>query len=302
MNTYHSRKGLRTFGLVALFALLAGSACTPNLDMLFSSATSEPPGDDAAAPAGGDEVLPPDSGVPSPTTTPSPTPIEVPPAVDGVFERAFYDPAADWGPPDHHDAFDGTNPLFFERVDGNSASWYGADERYHISYTFLDKWVWYWSDTYGIDFYVDVVVINSDECVARDSGGMLFRGLLDLDAAYMFGVTCGGSYFIGGTVLPGSGGIVCWIGNGDDIDCDPGAAANSVVPSENINAGPGAANRLGVMVEGSTLTFYINGIQVESISRPSTSLYEGYFALYLGTGQEYSAEVMFDDFSVWDIP
>jgi hypothetical protein len=216
--------------------------------------------------------------------------------------RAPYDPAAGWGPPDRYDAFDGNNPLFFERWHENSAAWYGADERYHLTYTFRDRWVWYWSDVYGIDFYADVVVINSDHCVDRDSGGLLFRGFLDIDAGYMFGVTCGGSYFIGATLLPGSDGLMCWIGNGVELDCDPGVAANSVVPSELINAGPGAANRLGVKAEGNMFTYYINGTEVESLIRTQSSLVEGYFGLYVGTGQESRSEVMFDDFSLWNNP
>lgn len=301
MKTKHNRKGLYIVGLVAVLAMLAGLACERDLESLFDSTTS---GDDAAGPSDGSGVG--DSPTATATTTipipPSPTPTEDPPGGDGVFERAFYDPAADLGPPDEHDAFDGSNPLFFERTNANSAAWYGTDERYHITYTFLDKWVWYWANVYGIDFYVDVVVINSDQCVDGDSGGLIFRGGLDMDMGYMFGVTCGGSYFIGATWLPGSIGFICWIGNGTDMNCDPGAAANSVVPSEFINAGPGAANRMGVMVEGFTYTYFINGHQVQSIVRPADPLFEGHFTLYLGTGQESTAEAIFDDFSVWHNP
>jgi len=146
-----------------------------------------------------------------------------------------------------------------------------------------------------------VVVINSDRCVAGDSAGIIFRGRLELDAGYMFGVTCGGSYFIGATVLPGSDGVICWVGNGYEDDCSPGAAASSVVPSEFINAGPGAANRLGVMAEGLNFTYYINGHKLVSLTRPGSLLIEGYFTLYLGTAQEYIAEALFDDFSVWHL-
>lgn len=281
--------------LIGLMLFLSGLACTPSLDTIFGSPQGEAPGDDSAAPPS-DQDSSLDPAAPSPTPT-----VEVP-VTDGVFERASHDPAANLGPPDQHDAFDGSNPLFFERMLANSAAWYGMDGRYHLTFKFRGRWAWYWSDVYGHDFYADVIVINADHCVAGDSGGLIFRGHLAFDAGYMFGVTCGGEYFIGVTALPGSDGLVCWIGSGNSFDCDPGIAANSVVESEYIHPGPGAANRLGVMAEGTTYSFFINGHQVESFTQVSLPFAEGNFTLYIGAGQEDVAEVMFDDFSLWELP
>ncbi len=59
---------------------------------------------------------------------------------------------------------------------------------------------------------------------------------------------------------------------------------------------------MGVLIEGQMSTFFINGHLVESIVRSSELLYEGHFALYLGTGQEVTSEVMFDDFSLRNNP
>jgi hypothetical protein len=302
MNTNLSISRVWIIVLVIVLTVVATLACTPSLEGIFGSAPAEPSGDDVAD-SSDDDAVPPATATATEAipVSPSPTPTREQPGGDGVFERAFYDPAADLGPPDEHDAFDGSNPLFFERWNDNSAAWYGSDGRYHITYTFEDKWVWYWTDVYGIDFYADVVVINADTCVEGDSAGLIFRGRLDVDAGYMFGVTCGGSYFTGATLMPGSGGYVCWIGQ-DDSNCDPGAAASNVVPSEFINAGPGAANRLGVMADLVSFTFYINGHEVLSVTRTSSTLIEGYFGLYLGTAQEYTAEALFDDFSLWNMP
>jgi hypothetical protein len=308
MNNNRSIAGLSMVALAAFLLLIAILACGPGQDGTPGSDPPEPSGDDAVDPSG-DDPPPPTAtatATATPTTSipaaPSPTPTQEEPGPDGVFERAFFDPAADMGPPDEYDAFDGNDPLFFERWNDHSAAWYGTDQRYHIIYSFEDKWVWYWTDVYGYDFYADVVIINSDSCVEGDSAGLIFRGHLGSDAGYMFGVTCEGSYFTGATVIPGSGGAICWVGNGYDDDCSPGAAAASVVPSEFINAGPGAANRLGVMAEGLTFTYYINGQKLVSYTRPGSSLIEGYFTLYLGTAQEYNAEAIFDDFSVWHLP
>lgn len=303
MTANRNLLGPWSVAFVAVLMMVAILACGPGQDGVVATESPQPSGDDAAGPL--DDAAAPTATATATTTipiAPSPTPTQDQPAGDGVFERAFYDPAADLGPPDEHDAFDGTNPLFFERFNDHSTAFYGSDQRYHITYSFEGRWVWYWTDVYGTDFYADVVVINSDSCVEGDSAGLIFRGRLDLDAGYMFGVTCGGSYFIGATIIPGSEGYICWIGNGYEDDCSPGAAANSVVPSEFINAGPGAANRLGVMAEGLTITYYINGHKIVSLTRPGSMLIEGYFTLYLGTAQEYIAEAMFDDFSVWHQP
>jgi hypothetical protein len=302
MKTNRSTAGLYMVALVAVLLLSVMLACGSGQDGTPGSASPEPTRDDAVDPSGDDPAPPTATATTSIPVPPSPTATEETPVVDGVFERAFFDPAADMGPPDEHDAFDGNNPLFFERFNDHSTAFYGSDERYHITYSFEGKWVWYWTDVYGRDFYADVIVINSDSCVEGDSAGIIFRGRLDLDAGYMFGVTCGGSYFIGATIIPGSQGAICWLGNGYEDDCSPGAAAESVVPSEFINAGPGAANRLGVMAEGLTFTYYINGHKLLSLTRPGSLLVEGYFTLYLGTAQEYVAEAMFEDFSVWHLP
>ncbi len=289
-------------GLAVVAALMAGLACSFDSEALFGSTDSESTAGEAATPTEDSAGQPPGMATSSPTIAPSSTATSEPTGMEGVFVRASYDPAANWGSPDMYDAFDGQDPLFYDRTHANSACWYGTDGRYHITYTFSGKWVWYWGDPYGQNFYADVVVINSDHCVDDDSGGMIFRGRMDLDAGYLFGVTCSGAYFIGGSAMPGSTGPICWVGNGDEIDCNPGAATNSVVRSEYINAGPGAANRLGVLAELNHFTFYINGHQVESITRTTSMLHEGFFALYLGTGQPSVSEVSFDDFSLWENP
>ncbi|HEY71437.1 MAG TPA: hypothetical protein G4O08_12730 [Anaerolineae bacterium] len=289
-------------GLTVVVVLLAGLACSFDSDALFGSPDSDSTAGDVATPTEDSGAQPSAMATPSPTIAPNATATSESTGGEGVYVRAPYDPAANWGPPDVYDAFDGQDPQFYDRTHANSACWYGTDERYHITYTFAGKWVWYWGDPYGQNFYADVLVINSDHCVDDDSGGMIFRGRLDIDAGYLFGVTCGGGYFIGGSAMPGSTGPICWVGNGDTIDCDPGAASTRVVPNEFINTGPGAANRLGVLAEFNQFTFFINGHQVESISRPSSMLHEGFFALYLGTGQPSISEVSFDDFSMWENP
>ena len=297
MHTQRARIRHFMIGLAVIFTLLAGLACAVDTGTSPDSTAS-----DGASPTVDGLAPPAASATSSPTIAPNPTETEPYHVGIGVFERGPFDPAAGWGPPDLYDAFDGQDPLFYDRTHANSAGWYGTDERYHITYTFAGQWVWYWGDPYAQNFYADVIVIHSDHCVDDDSGGILFRGRLDVDAAFLFGVTCGGSYFIGGSSMPGSTGPICWVGYGTQTNCDPGAAANSVVPSEFINVGPGAANRLGVLARSNQFTFYINGHQVESIIRTATILHEGFFALYLGAGQPSIAEVSFDDFSLWENP
>jgi hypothetical protein len=118
-------------------------------------------------------------------------------------------------------------------------------------------------------------------------------------------VTCGGGYFNGFTGGPGPDGIVCDIlnpalSNITHVDC---SGMWEHPTSEYIDPGPGAANRLGVRASGTSITFFINGHQVDSMNVGGLwASYPGKFALYLGPGQQDVASVSFDDFSIWYVP
>jgi hypothetical protein len=72
--------------------------------------------------------------------------------------------------------------------------------------------------------------------------------------------------------------------------------------SEFIDAGPGAANRVGVRAINTQITLYVNGHQISTVELPSGLVYAGNFALYLGSAQSDNASASFDDLSIWFNP
>jgi hypothetical protein len=257
---------------------------------------------------------------PQPTALPTqePEPTEPPPAAtftatvspyaEGSVSRASIDPVAGWGPADVYESFDGDSGIFVARQGDNYEGKYEGG-RYHISFASRGWWTWFWGDVLFSEFYQEVLVINGDACVDADAAGILFLGDLDSDAGYLFGVTCGGEYFIGGTGTAGPGGDVCVPDHSIALDwqCDPDVVALTVTESEYIDPGPGAINRLGVMYKGLRIDLYINGHLVEGfdnfmLSHPLGDWRNGYTALYLHPGQRDLSTASFDEFRAWINP
>ena len=219
----------------------------------------------------------------------------------GSEQRASHDPANEWGSPDIYDDFSGTNPEFqLDNPAGVAHGWY-ADGRFNITYPAKGWWTWYSGSSSAMNFYVDVLVYNGDQCLDRDAVGLLYRYIQGSDSGLMFGVTCGGGYFKGLTGWLGAGNGVCLFTNANpsgptDLDC---SAIWEHPTSSHINDGPGAANRLGVLAQDNQITMYINGHEVDSITISPTVPQYGEFALYLGSTQPDNASASFDDFSVW---
>jgi hypothetical protein len=274
-------KSIAMGSIVLLLAVLACGPASPTPDTSI-----QPPGDQ------------------SPTVTPTLPPTESP-WIEGSVVRAPYDPAAGLGPPDVHDDFSGTNPEFeLDNVSGVARSWY-QNGRFNITFPTRGWWTWYSGSTGVRNFYVDIVVYNSDQCVERDAAGLLYRLDQNFDRGFLFGVTCGGGYFSGFSYYPGATGPVCIFLNSapddlDDLDCS-GLWSHPV--SEYIDPGPGAANRIGIRAMGTQISLYINGHQVDNLQGIFPMFMEGTdLALYLGAGQADNASVSFDDFSIWFNP
>ncbi len=214
----------------------------------------------------------------------------------GSLERAAFDPAFGWGAAHDGDKFDSGSGKFPTNSAGAATAWY-EDGRYNITFTSRGLWTWYWSYIDAEDFYVDFLIFNGEQCVPGDTAGIVFRGDKAEDRGLMYGVSCGGEYFVGKTYWPPTDSPVCsWLG-GTLLDCDH----RVLTESELIQSGPGAVNRIGVMVKGTDVDFYINGKWVGNRAIPA-GWYEsnhGQFALYLGSAQKPNASVSFDDFSIW---
>ena len=210
--------------------------------------------------------------------------------------RAAFDPAYGWGDGHDNDPFDSADGLFPTNSAGAANAWYG-NGRYNITFTSRGLWTWYWSYIDAEDFYVDVIIYNSEQCVPGDSAGIVFRGDKVDDRGLMFGISCAGEYFIGKTYWPPTDSPVCSWRGGWSLDCDKREISSSAL----VQSGPGAINRLGVKAEGVEVSFYINGKWVDDRLIPSGwfESIHGQFALYLGSAQKPNARVSFDDFTIW---
>ncbi len=214
----------------------------------------------------------------------------------GSLERAAFDPAFGWGAAHDGDDFDGGSGKFPTNSAGAANAWY-ENGRYKITFNSRGLWTWYWSYIDAEDFYVDFLIFNGEQCVAGDTAGIVFRGDKAADRGLMFGLSCGGEYFVGKTYWPPTDSPVCsWLG-GTLLDCE----RRVLTASELIQTGPGAVNRIGVMVKSADVDFYINGKWVDNRAIPAGwfESIHGQFALYLGSAQKPNASVSFDDFSIW---
>jgi hypothetical protein len=253
--------------------------------------TQPPPPTDPPPPPPTDAPLPTEEPA-APTETPEP---EGPEPFEGSLVRAPFDPAYGWGAAHDADSFDGEKGKFPNSSAGAATAWYG-NGYYNITFTSRARWTWYWSFIDSGDFYMDVVVVNGDKCVPGDTAGMVFRGDSSWDYGLMFGISCGGDYFVGFTAIPGVEGVICSFASAN-INC----AAKQLTHSDLIQTGPGAINRIGVYAQGYNIDYYINGKWVanRSVSLWAPVFDRGTFALYLGSAQKPDASVKFDDFSIW---
>jgi len=296
-------RSAKTITLASICLLLAFLACTPATPAPDTSAQQTQVALNVAETVAAGQGQPPVTTeappvLASPTITPTATPTESP-WIEGSIERASYDPAAGLGAPDVHDDFSGTNPEFeLDNSSGVAHGWY-ANGRYNITFPTRGWWTWYKGSTSLTNFYVDIVVYNGDQCADRDAGGLLYHYFQPADLGFLFGVTCGGGYFIGITGGSGPAGVVCYSDPPSASDC---SGMWDHPTSQYIDSGPGAANRIGVKALGQQISFYINGHQVDSMVVHSGWVFSGNFALYLGAGQRDDASVSFDDLSIWFNP
>jgi hypothetical protein len=291
--------------MLLVLLLLAGCDAAPNVDTLALAETAVAL--QTAHPFPASSLQAPIQHSPTPEVSPflwvapseTPFPIE---AVEGSLIRASYDIAANWGPGHMHDDFDEPETgIFSSHEIGTSKSWYGDDGLYHISYEDRGRYVWFWTAADILNLYVDVVVINGQDCVDRDSAGLVFRGNQSANEGYLFGITCGGQFHIGFKGGPNPSDAICSVVDHKTWNC---SSLTTLHDSEYIAPGPGAMNRIGVLTNGKHLTFYINGhyayyIHTDDFADFNTT---GNVALYLGTFQDLNAETGFEDFNLWSSP
>jgi len=132
------------------------------------------------------------------------------------------------------------------------------------------------------NFYLEETV-NTASCSGKDRYGMIFRVpvVSNPDKGYLAAFTCDGQYSFRKWVGPDKSMLALTIWK-----------TNSA-----IKTGPNQVNRLGVLVQGSKMTLYANGIELTSVSDPSYT--DGFFGLFAGSITSSTYTVSVDEVDYW---
>jgi hypothetical protein len=253
------------------------SACT-------SGATPEPgtaPGTAAPTEAAGSE-----GGEGQPTE--GPRRLELPATPTAFHVTSEDDPRfiLDLSRPDYYDYFDDPdNWHAFESVGYASyrtedGRLFGLDEEPEERYV-------YWSYTFmqAGNTYVEVTATNGD-CVGKDSVGLVIRIDANITpSGYAYEISCDGSWRFRrfhGSDNPAE--VIPW------------------TPSNTINTGLGATNRLGIWAYQGEFQLFANGYPVGEAADPNLAYTLGFIALYVRASQTFDLTATFDDLAFWNIP
>jgi hypothetical protein len=221
--------------------------------------------------------------------TPTPRRLEVPPTPTPFAVTDEEDPRTilDLSSPDVFD--------YFTKGD----DWYDYDNAGFASYQVIDgqlvgkdydpeKRAVYWSynSRPSGNTYVEISATNGD-CIAKDAVGLVMRiDPQQTPSGYALEVSCDGAWRF--------------------LRYRPAGASAEVyidwTPSDVINTGNGATNRLGIWGYAGKFNMFINGSQVGEYFDSRYSYSYGYFAAYVRSAATFDLPAYFDDFALWDIP
>jgi len=282
--------GRRFLPLLLLLTLSAG--CTRSLTEVGGSAalpeqiaqtltaapslppTRTPPPSATTQPTATSQPPPSPTITSTPTVGPSPTP--TPPELPEGDPRQGLNLAA----PDLTDDFS-VRYGWFEYNDANAATIVWQRGQLSATDNRADGFLW-WSTSgqTANDLYAEITA-TMGECQAKDAYGLAVRiGGISYDRGYTLEFSCDGHYrmrrFISGQ-LPEL--LLDW------------------TPSEAINQGNGAINRLGFLAEGDLLVGFANG---QSLTEVNDSAYVfGNFGLFAEARDSDSVTAVFQDFALW---
>lgn len=208
---------------------------------------------------------------------PTPTPL----VVSADDPRAVLDLAH----PDHVDYFDDP-ATWFDYDNADRAAYRVEDSKLiGIDHVPEEKTTWWsYTEKSSGNLYAEISATNGD-CIGRDSMGMAVR-VDNATAAggYSLEVSCDGEYRFRRHSINGS--------PTDYIDW---------TPSDAINTGPGATNRLGIWGYQGRFRLFINGQEVGEYWDTDYLFTFGTFALFTRASQTYELTGTFDDFAFWNI-
>ena len=131
------------------------------------------------------------------------------------------------------------------------------------------------------NFYLDTTQIMPATCQPDDRFGLLFRAP-DTNRGYLYGLNCAGQYS-----------LTIWDGETTTTLVQPTA-------SEAIRQGSGAVNSLGLMAFDETLSLYVNGQFLQSVS-DFTFLEPGKIGYFVRAATENPFTVRYDQLRIWSL-
>ena len=143
---------------------------------------------------------------------------------------------------------------------------------------------WSYNDRFAGNVYAEISATNGD-CVDKDAVGLVIR--VDQQKAaggYALEVSCDGNWRA----------VRHRIGKTREIMLD-------WQPSDVIETGEDAVNRLGIWGYQPDFEFFINGVKVGEVNDPNYSYTRGIFAVYVHALYTYDLTATFDDFAYWNI-
>lgn len=226
-------------------------------------------------PAATDTLTPTEAptNTPEPTATETITPTPEPTLPMGIDELNLGNPDAAYG-------FNSKGP-FYTYSDTDSKV---EVKDSTLQFTIFDaiSWtIWSFSSMELQDFYFEINVKMPDNCQGKDRGGLIFGTPLgETDKGINYQVSCDGHYRL--FVYDGANTInlINW------------------TTSDEIFAGPGKTNRLGVMHRGQKITLYLNGALVNQVS-DDTYVGKGRIGINMGVDNHDNVTITFDDAAYW---
>ena len=221
----------------------------------------------------------------TPTTQPTKTPAPTKKAEDvDTGDPAKFNGSADWS-----EDFSKAGEVNFTQDDGYFSKAEVVDSQYIFSAKNLNVPAWRMAGTgkkLGTS-YVEATLTNITCHSNDDSSGLFFRSpdVHDPDQGYLFGVTCGGQYYVD-----------MW--NGEAL---PGGEMFTIIPAKDSNViqkGNGQTNRVGVLSDDSGRSIlYINGKPVDEFT--SALFVDGYYGLMVKAATAEGFSVNIESTAVW---
>jgi hypothetical protein len=214
----------------------------------------------------------------TPTDTPTHTPTSVP-TEGNPHTPAPDDPVDSLGSPDWRASFQDSSYWYtFEDQQASIQVKNGA----LILESFRANSYESWSMSYPkiSDFYLEIQGVSGDVCKGKDRYGIIFRAP-DPNKGYLFGISCDGYYR-----------VRTW-------DGEKFTELVGWQRSEHISIGSSQTNRIGVLADGTDLSFYINGHLVEEVQ--NDTYHSGVFGAYIAAAETKGFTVSVNQASYWEM-